>query len=135
MKKCFLVIAMIATLSLVGCKEDYKAKGEQMAKHLDELCEKQDSAAVLAYEDSIRIAEEEIRATGDTAAIADFQEALKESRERNTPYITALKVKNGKNQKEALEEVVGAALNGDVNIRTVTESIDKVLEQKQEDEK
>ena len=72
-----------------------------MAKHLDELCEKQDSAAVLAYEDSIRIAEEEIRAMGDTAAIADFQEALKESRERNTPYITALKVKNGKNQKEA----------------------------------
>ncbi len=135
MKKCFLVIAMIATLSLVGCKEDYKAKGEQMAKHLDELCEKQDSAAVLAYEDSIRIAEEEIMATGDTAAIADFQEALKESRERNTPYITALKVKNGKNQKEALEEVVGAALNGDVNIRTVTESIDKVLEQKQEEEK
>ena len=74
MKKYILLIATIATLSLMSCtNQDYKAKGEQMAKHLDELCEKQDSAAVLIYEDSIQAIEDEVVATGDSAAIAAFR--------------------------------------------------------------
>ncbi len=129
MKKSIVAIAMVATLSLMSCTNsaDYKAKGEQMAKQLDELCEKQDSAAVLAFEDSIRLIEKEVVATGDSAAIADFRAALKESRQRNAPYITSVKVKNGMKNEDAIKDVVNDALEGNVNIQAVTESIDKLL--------
>ncbi len=131
MKKYILLIATIATLSLMSCtNQDYKAKGEQMAKHLDELCEKQDSAAVLIYEDSIQAIEDEVVATGDSAAIAAFHAALKESRERNAPYITSLKVQGGQDKKEAIEDVMKDALEGGVGIDAVTKSVDKVLEGK-----
>ncbi len=131
MKKYILLIATIATLSLMSCtNQDYKAKGEQMAKHLDELCEKQDSAAVLIYEDSIQAIEDEVVATGDSAAIAAFRDALKESRERNAPYITSLKVQGGQDKKEAIEDVMKDALEGGVGIDAVTKSVDKVLEGK-----
>ena len=131
MKKYILLIATIATLSLMSCtNQDYKAKGEQMAKHLDELCEKQDSAAVLIYEDSIQAIEDEVVATGDSAAIAAFRDALKESRERNAPYITSLKVQGGQDKKEAIEDVMKDALEGDVSVDAVAKSVDKVLEGK-----
>ena len=131
MKKYILLIATIATLSLMSCtNQDYKAKGEQMAKHLDELCEKQDSAAVLIYEDSIQAIEDEVVATGDSAAIAAFRAALKESRERNAPYITSLKVQGGQDKKEAIEDVMKDALEGDVSVDAVAKSVDKVLEGK-----
>ncbi len=131
MKKYILLIATIATLSLMSCtNQDYKAKGEQMAKHLDELCEKQDSAAVLIYEDSIQAIEDEVVATGDSAAIAAFRAALKDSRDRNAPYIASLKVQGGQDKKEAIEDVMKDALEGDVSVDAVAKSVDKVLEGK-----
>ena len=55
---------------------------------------------------------------------------LKESRERNAPYITSLKVQGGQDKKEAIEDVMKDALEGGVGIDAVTKSVDKVLEGK-----
>lgn len=131
MKKFFLMMTAVMALSLVSCQSgnDYKAKGEQLAKQLDQLCESQDSAAVLAFVDSIRAMEQEIIATGDSASIADFRQALKESRERNAPYISVLRVKKGIDKETVVKEATEDVLNGDMNIQALTESIDEMLKE------
>ena len=125
------MMTAVMALSLVSCQSgnDYKAKGEQLAKQLDQLCESQDSAAVLAFVDSIRAMEQDIIATGDSAAIADFRQALKESRERNAPYISILKVKKGIDKEAVVKEATEDVLNGDMNIQALTESIDEMLKE------
>ena len=123
-------MAAIVTLSMMSCENqaDYKAQGEKYANRLDQLCEQQDAEAVLALEDSIKATEEKIIASGDSAAIADFREAMKESRNRNAAFITGAKVKKGVKNDEAVKQVVEGALNGDVDIKAVTSSIDAALE-------
>ena len=136
MKKLFLVMAAIVALSLVSCnKNDYKTKGEQMAKQLDELCQQQDTAAVLELEKGIRDLEKEIAATGDSTAIADFRAALKDARQRNAGYITKLKVQSGADKEETVKEVVNDALEGNVDIQAVSSSIDSLLQVQSEQKK
>jgi hypothetical protein len=132
MKKFFLMIMAVMALSLVSCDNGkaYRVKGEQMAKQLDQLCEQHDSAAVLALDDSIRAQEEAIIAKGDSVAIAAFRQALKESRIRNAPYITTLKIKQGASKEQVTQEIIDDAMSGDVDIHAVTESIDEMLKVK-----
>lgn len=132
MKKFFLMIMAVMALSLVSCENGkaYRVKGEQMAKQLDQLCEQHDSAAVLALDDSIRAQEEAIIAKGDSVAIAAFRQALKESRNRNAPYITTLKIKQGASKEQVTQEIIDDAMSGDVDIHAVTESIDEMLKVK-----
>ncbi|MBR7011631.1 MAG: hypothetical protein IKI10_01925 [Muribaculaceae bacterium] len=132
MKKFFLMMSAIIALSLVSCDNSnaYKAKGEQMAKQLDQLCEQHDSAAVLALDDSIRAQEAAIIAKGDSVAIAAFREALKESRERNAPFISTLKVSHGMSDEEVAKEIINDVMEGDMSINAVTESIDEMLKNK-----
>lgn len=131
MKKLFWIVAVVMTVSLVGCsnnslKDKYQARAERFATQLDSVVKLQDAAAVLAIDDSIRRVEEEVQATGDTAAINAYRIALKDARQRNGDYITKLKVDNGKEREEALQEVIEDAMNDDVNITTVTRSIQAV---------
>lgn len=125
-------MAAIVALSLASCEnsanKDYKAQGEKLASRLDQLCEQQDDQAVIALEDSIKAMEEEILATGDSAAIADFCDALKDARRRSAAFITGVKVKQGVGNDDAVKSVVESALNGDVDIKAVTSSIDAALE-------
>ena len=134
MKKFLLMMTAVVGLSLISCEsgKDYKAKGEEMAKQLDELCKQQDSVAVLALDDSIRAMEQTIIATGDSAAIEDFRQALKESRERNAAYISVLKVKKGSDNNEVVKEMVEDVMNDNLDINAITESIDKMLKEKKE---
>lgn len=126
------MIMAVMALSLVSCENGkaYRVKGEQMAKQLDQLCEQHDSAAVLALDDSIRAQEEAIIAKGDSVAIAAFRQALKESRIRNAPYITTLKIKQGASKEQVTQEIIDDAMSGDVDIHAVTESIDEMLKVK-----
>ena len=50
MKKLLLMTAVAVALSLMSCNgnTDYKAKGEQMSKQLDEKVEQNDTAGALA---------------------------------------------------------------------------------------
>ncbi len=129
MKKYFIVMAAVATLSLVSCENnDYKAKGEQLAKQLDELCQKQDANAVLELDESIRNMEAEIAEKGDSTAVVDFRNALKEVRARNAAYISKIKVQNGQDAEATVQDVVQDALEGDVDINAVSASIDSLLE-------
>lgn len=132
MKKFFLMIMAVMALSLVSCDNGkaYRVKGEQMAKQLDQLCEQHDSAAVLALDDSIRAQEAAIIAKGDSVAISAFRQALKESRIRNAPYITTLKIKQGASKEQVTQEIIDDAMSGDVDIHAVTESIDEMLKVK-----
>ena len=107
---------------------DYKAKGAEMARQLNELCDKQDEQAVLALDKSISEEEATIAASGDTAAIADFKEALKESKKRNVPYISALKVKNGAKKEEVMKQVQQQAMDGDIDMDALTAAANKMLE-------
>lgn len=126
------MMTAVMALSLVSCDNGkaYRVKGEQMAKQLDQLCEQHDSAAVLALDDSIRAQEEAIIAKGDSVAIAAFRQALKESRIRNAPYITTLKIKQGASKEQVTQEILDDAMSGDVDIHAVTESIDEMLKVK-----
>ena len=138
MKKILLLLAgAVVALSFVSCDKarQYQALGEEMARQLDELVAQQDTAAVLALDKTIHEKEEEVVALGDTAAIARFREALKDSRQRNAPYITALKVKNGLDTKKAVQEVIDDVMDGDIDIQAVTSSIDEVLKQDEENKK
>lgn len=128
MKKILLMVAAVFALSLTSCQNDYKQQGENLAKQLDELCQKQDAQAVLALEDSIRSLEAKIAATGDSADIADFRAALKEARERNVAYISTLKQNSGLSNDSVAKEVVNDVFNGNVDINAVTSSIDAMLE-------
>ena len=131
MKKFFLMLTAVMALSLISCESgnNYKAKGESMAKQLDQLCEQQDSATVLALVDSIRAMEKTIMASSDSAAIDEFRQALKESRERNAAYISVLKVKKGVDKEEVVKEMTQDVMNGDMDINSITESIDKMLQE------
>ena len=125
------MVAVVMTVSLVGCvkenaKEKYQARAERFATQLDSVCQLQDAAAVLAIDDSIRRVESEVEATGDTAALNAYKIALKDARQRYGDYITKLKVDNGKDREEALQEIINDAMNDDVNITTVTRSIQAV---------
>lgn len=62
MKKILLIVTAIVAVSLMGCDStvNYKAEGEKMAKELDRLCELKDSAAVVAFDDSIHAVEDRI---------------------------------------------------------------------------
>lgn len=136
MKKLFIVMAAVVTLSLVSCENnDYKSKGEQLAKRLDELCQKQDTSAVLELDESIRNIEKEIADKGDSAAIADFREALKDARARNAGYITRIKVQNGIDAEKAIQGVMNDVLEGDMDINAVSSSIDSLLELQKKNKK
>lgn len=134
MKKFLLAIAAVAALTLTSCQgnTDYKAKGAEMARQLNELCDKQDEQAVLALDKSISDEEAAIAASGDTAAIADFKEALKESKQRNLPYISALKVKNGADKDELLKEVQQDVIKGDISMDAMTSTINAMMKADQE---
>lgn len=136
MKKFFIVMAAVVTLSLVSCdNNNYKAKGEQLAKRLDELCQKQDSTAVLELDESIRDIEKEILEKGDTTAIAEFRAALKDVRDRNAGYISKLKVLSGVDPEQAVKDVMNDAMEGDVDIHAVSASIDSLLELQKQNKK
>ena len=128
-KKFLFVAVVVLAMSLVSCDNvgKYKAKGEEMARQLDEMVEKQDTAAVLVLDKTIHEIEAEVVALEDSAAIAAFRESLKDARQRNAPYITALKVKNGLDSKEAVQQVVDDVMAGDYDIEAVTNSVDEVL--------
>ena len=123
------MVAVLA-VSLVGCDstESYKIKGEKLAKELDRLCELKDSAAVVALDDSISAMEARIVAEGDSLSIAQFQEALKESRVRNAPYIATLKMKSGKPEEEVIKDMAGEVMKGNIDIATITSAIDEMNE-------
>ena len=137
MKKFFMMAAIVSALCLAGCSNgvDYKAQGAELAKELDLQVENQDTAAVLAADEAIRAMEEEVAQTGDSAAIADFRAAVKESRERNAAYITSLRVKQGMSEEDALNQVIQDAMQGGVNIKSVTSSVEQLMKDKQEKDK
>lgn len=136
MKRFFILVAAVAALTLVGCTEsDYAKRGKEMAAQLDQAVEKQDKDAALAVDKAIREAEQEIMALNDSAAIADFREALRESRQRNTPFLTKFKVESGVDREEAVKEVTQDVMNGDVDIQAVTASIDSLLKVEEQQKK
>jgi beta-phosphoglucomutase-like phosphatase (HAD superfamily) len=136
MKRFFILVAAVAALTLVGCTEsDYAKRGKEMAAQLDQAVEKQDNDAALDVDKAIREAEQEIMALNDSAAIADFREALRESRQRNTPFLTKIKVESGVDREEAVKEVTQDVMNGDVNIQAVTASIDSLLKVEEQQKK
>lgn len=130
MKRFLLIVTAVVAVVLAGCTNDgskYKEMGETMAQQLDELCQKQDSAAVLEFEKTLNAQEEEIVATGDSVAIKAFREALKEARERNAPYITSIKVQQGVDKDAAVKDVIDDVLDGKMSIQAVTASVDTLL--------
>jgi len=131
MKKVLLIMAAALALSLTGCNsnsnKDPKTQGEELSQQLNEQVEKQDTAAVLESDQQIRQIEETLIAAGDTAALASFREAMKDSRVRNAAFVTLAKIHNGMSKKEALEQLMQDALKQNVNISAVTSSINAVL--------
>ena len=135
MKKLLFVMAMIVVAcTIMGCqgKPDYKAQGEQLAKQLNELCDKNDTAAVVALDDSIRALEEEIVALGDKEAIDAFRAALDEARKRCAPIVTVAKIEQGATRDEAVQPLIDDVLNGGGDINTVTNSIDAAIKKDKE---
>lgn len=131
MKKFNWLMAAFVALSLMGCdgSSQYTRQGKKLALQLDESVEKQDTAAALAAERAIREAEKQITELNDTAAIADFLDAVRESRQRNAAYLTSVKVKNGVDKDAAVNEVKEEVLKGNLSIEAVTASIDSILAQ------
>ncbi len=131
MKKFLLIVA--AAISLISCtpttnSSDFKAKGEQLAKQLEESCEKQDAEAVLALDKTIHELEDSIAALGDTAAIADFRNALKDARVRAANYVATVKLEKGAISDAVVKESLDDAMGGSVSVGAVTSSIDATLE-------
>lgn len=137
MKKILLMAVTVLGLTLAGCQEnkDYKAQGEQMAKRLEQLCEQQDSSAVLALEDSIRVQENAIIASGDTAGYEAFKEAVKDAREKSIAFITTLRIKQGADKDSVVKRVMDDVMNGEVSIDALTSSVDAALKVETEDQK
>lgn len=137
MKKFFILMAAVVALSLIGCDANskYAAKGQELAKKLDQSVEQQDTAAALAAEREIHELEQEVLATGDSAAIASFREAIKESMQRNAPFLTVTKVENNVDPDSAVNDVVKEVMKGNANIQAVTASIDSVLNAENEKKK
>ena len=130
MKKILLILTAVVAVSLMGCDNtvNYKAEGEKMAKELDRLCELKDSAAVIAFDDSIHAVEARIMANGDTVAIKQFQKALEDARNRNAAYIATLKVNRGTTKEDVVEEMSQDVLNGSMDIGAITGAIDEMNE-------
>lgn len=126
MKKILLLIVAVGSLFMMSCN-DYKAKGEEYARQLDELCAKKDAQAVLALEETIRQEEDAIAATGDSAAIAAFTKALKESRDRNASYLSMIKYEGGVSKDSVVQDLVQDAVDDKVSIGALTSSIDTLL--------
>lgn len=139
MKKFLLMMSVAVALSLTSCQGDknYKAKGEELSKQLNESVEKQDTASAISTDDQIRKMEEEIAATGDTAALNQFRAAMKDARVRNAAYLTVTKIHNGMDKDEAVHQLMDDALKQDINIHAVTQAINAVLtaENKEKDNK
>ena len=137
MKKFILMMTVALALSLVGCNgsKDYKDEGEELSKQLDEVVEQNDTAAALDADENIRQMEEEIIASGDSAALADFRAAMKDARVRNAAFVTLSKIHNGMDKEEALKELLQDALKDDVNIQAVTSAINAVLATEQPQKK
>lgn len=139
MKKFFLVMTAIVTLSLTSCMNsdntDSKAKGEALAKQLMELCQQKDTAALLELEQTIRTQEEAIIAAGDSVGIVAFREALKEAREASAPFVTAAKMQQGATKEEAVGSVINDALEGNVDINAVSAAVDAALEKEVQSKK
>lgn len=136
MKNFFFIFVMAVAILLTGCQEekvDYKAKGEQYAKRLDELFQKNDTTAVIALIDSIRIVEDEIAEKADVEAITAFRSALTEVRERCTPMITVGEMDKGVDKEVAVQKVIDDAMNGAVDINTVTKTIDEANKKAKKD--
>ena len=125
MKKFFLMMTAALALSLVSCNgnKDYKAEGQELSKQLDEVVEKNDTAAALTTDESIR----EIVALGDSAALADFRAAMKDSRIRNAAFVTVGKIRNGMDKNEALNELVQDALDEDIDVNAITAAVNAIL--------
>ena len=115
-------------VSLVGCNNtaNDKSKAESMAKELDRLCEMKDSAAVIAMDDSIHAMENRLIAAGDSATIADFRKALKESRKRNAAYIATLRMNAGAKKEEVLNDMAKDVMKRGVDIAAITDAIDEM---------
>ena len=128
MKKFFFLVLALAAISLVSCesekKVDYKAEGTRLALQLDSLCALQDTAAVAAFEDSIRAREEAIFKTGDATGLDVFREALKEARHNASLLLTSARMEQGAKKEDAVQHVIMDALNGNVDLKTVTSAID-----------
>lgn len=123
MKKLLLIAALALVFTSCEKKTDYKALGEQFAAQLIELCEKNDTAAVLALNDSISMVEDEVVANGDTAAVNALRKALFDARIKCSPFITIAKMESGMSKDDAVQEVIDNALNGEGNVVAVTAAI------------
>jgi hypothetical protein len=130
MKKLLMIVATAAlTLSFVGCENSrYKQMGEEYANRLQKLCELQDTAAVVALDDSIRMVQDELTSKGDTANLRVFNAAFSEVRKQYAPFITVSKMGKGTPKEEAVQDVVEDAMTGQGDIETVTKSIGAALE-------
>lgn len=127
------MVAVIVVMTMTGCqKTDYKLQGEQMAKQLDELSQQKNGDAVLALEDSILSIQQQLVASGDTANVALFREAVKESRERNAPFIAVQRLKQGVPGDTIVNQVRDEVMNGNMSIDAVTAVIDAMLQSSQE---
>ena len=134
-----LTIAAVAALSLTSCLNgtDYKAKGQELARQLDEFCQKQDADSVLVLDKLITDEMDAIIQSGDSAAIADFREAIKDSRNRNAPYITSLKLKLGVDKNTVIKDLEREALNEEIGMDAVASAIKELSdsESKEKQEK
>lgn len=137
MKKLVFIATMAVSLMACtnGTVNEYKAQAEQLAQQLSESYQKQDTAAVLALNDSILDKEAKVLATGDTAAIAAFRNTLKEARTQAMEIIAAVELSKGLPKDTIVSGVSADVLNGSVGIQAVTRSIDVALsnDQKQRD--
>lgn len=138
MKKILLIAAIAVCVSLAGCVKsgkDYKAEGQKLASQLNEMCQKQDTAAVLDLDKQIRAIEDEVIATGDTTAIADFQSALKEARDKAAAYIVTVKMDNGTPKDSAINDLTNDAMKGGVDTKSIADAIDASLKKEQQQAK
>lgn len=126
MKKILLVVTAIVALSLVGCNGYQESKTEKMAEQLVELCHQNDTSAILALVEQINTEEETVLASGDSAAIADFRNSLKEAREHAAPYVAVKKVKEGENKDSVFQGMIQDVMDGDIDIHALTDAINAV---------
>ena len=143
MKKLLFLAAL--ALVFTSCqKTDYKALGEQYAKRLIELCEKNDTAAVLAHKDTgemMHLMQNSaffdpsmidqglycgVRVGGElicTAGVSAMRKALFDAHIICAPFITEAKMEAGKTKDEAVQDVIDDALKGNGNVTAVTNAI------------
>jgi len=130
MRKILLAITAVIAVSLMSCDNtDYKAKGQEYAQKLEQLCEKNDTVAVIAMDDSIRMMDDELMAKGDTTKLNAFREGLRDTRDKVATFVTVSKMQNGKSKDEAVQDVIDDVLNGSGgDVSTVTRSISAAIE-------